>query len=113
MGSIGGISRGASIVCAYLIAKKGLTSREAIAYTHSCRKITNPNVGFRLQLARWAAFNGVEQEAQDPGPRLPGLGLLQPYPVGQAVMENIQQMIGGDAEIVKAARLKVSGPDHD
>ncbi|KAJ7052108.1 protein-tyrosine phosphatase-like protein, partial [Mycena amicta] len=51
---LGGLSRSVSVVCAYLIAAKGLTAAEAIAYTKDRRRVAHPNIGFRYQLRRWA-----------------------------------------------------------
>ncbi|KAJ7895380.1 protein-tyrosine phosphatase-like protein, partial [Mycena leptocephala] len=47
---LGGLSRSVSVVCAYLIAAKGLTAAEAIAFTKDRRRIAHPNAGFRAQL---------------------------------------------------------------
>ncbi|KAJ7253956.1 protein-tyrosine phosphatase-like protein, partial [Mycena rebaudengoi] len=52
---LGGLSRSVSVVCAYLIAMKGLTAAEAIAYMKDRRSIAHPNAGFRAQLRQWAA----------------------------------------------------------
>jgi len=45
-----GISRSATVVCAYLIAHKNMKAEEAIAYAQSKRPVVCPNLGFREQL---------------------------------------------------------------
>lgn len=49
-----GMSRSATVVCAYLIAHKDMKAEEAIAYAQSKRPIVRPNVGFRNQLEIYA-----------------------------------------------------------
>jgi protein-tyrosine phosphatase len=46
-----GVSRSATLVVAYLMIWKGMTSREALAYTLERRNI-RPNWGFLKQLAK-------------------------------------------------------------
>ncbi|KAF7361128.1 hypothetical protein MSAN_01144600 [Mycena sanguinolenta] len=96
---LGGLSRSISVVCAYLIAVKGLTAAEAIAYTKDRRRIAHPNMGFRIQLRSWATRHGLPDSSDDTDdteegsntlsrlglstgsighlPKLPGSGLLQ------------------------------------
>ena len=50
-----GISRSATVVCAYLIAEKGMTGPAAIDFVRGRRPIICPNVGFRRQLDEYAA----------------------------------------------------------
>ncbi|KAJ2914655.1 hypothetical protein MD484_g5766, partial [Candolleomyces efflorescens] len=49
-----GISRSATIVCAYVIATMQLDALEAIEYVQAKRSIVCPNSGFRLQLATFS-----------------------------------------------------------
>ena len=49
-----GISRSATVVCAYLIATNNWGAKKAIDYVRLRRPITDPNDGFRLQLAVYA-----------------------------------------------------------
>ncbi|KAF9462923.1 protein-tyrosine phosphatase-like protein [Collybia nuda] len=49
-----GISRSATIVCAYLIASSGMTAIEAITHTQAKRGIVCPNIGFRRQLETYS-----------------------------------------------------------
>lgn len=49
-----GISRSATVVCAYLIAERGMTGPNAIEFVRSKRPIVCPNVGFRRQLDEYA-----------------------------------------------------------
>ncbi|KIK61648.1 hypothetical protein GYMLUDRAFT_569688 [Collybiopsis luxurians FD-317 M1] len=49
-----GISRSATVACAYLISTAGMTAMEAIAFVQSKRKIVSPNNGFRKQLHLYA-----------------------------------------------------------
>ncbi|KAG9312854.1 protein-tyrosine phosphatase-like protein [Chiua virens] len=48
-----GISRSATLVCAYLVATTPMRSVEAIAHVRAKRGIVSPNIGFRSQLATW------------------------------------------------------------
>ncbi|KAJ3772656.1 protein-tyrosine phosphatase-like protein [Lentinula raphanica] len=50
-----GVSRSATVVCAYLIATAGMTAMESITFVQSKRKIVSPNNGFRKQLSLYAA----------------------------------------------------------
>ncbi|KAJ6624917.1 protein-tyrosine phosphatase-like protein [Mycena sp. CBHHK59/15] len=45
-----GISRSATVVCAYLVATTTMTASESIAYVQAKRSIVCPNLGFRKQL---------------------------------------------------------------
>ncbi|CDO69767.1 hypothetical protein BN946_scf184766.g12 [Trametes cinnabarina] len=45
-----GISRSPTVVCAYLIAQKSMSPREALEFVASRRQIVSPNPGFRRQL---------------------------------------------------------------
>ncbi|KAJ8516873.1 hypothetical protein ONZ45_g5885 [Pleurotus djamor] len=45
-----GISRSATVVCAYVMATKGMTAPKSIAYVQERRTIVCPNIGFRRQL---------------------------------------------------------------
>ncbi|KAF5373296.1 hypothetical protein D9615_007487 [Tricholomella constricta] len=49
-----GISRSATVVCAYLIASSGMDAREALEHTQAKRGIVCPNLGFRKQLDAYA-----------------------------------------------------------
>jgi len=49
-----GISRSATVVCAYLIATTDLGAREATVHVQSIRGIVCPNIGFRRQLEQYA-----------------------------------------------------------
>ncbi|KZP21074.1 phosphatases II, partial [Athelia psychrophila] len=51
-----GVSRSATVVCAYVIATSanGMTAGEAIDIVKAKRGIVKPNDGFRVQLARYA-----------------------------------------------------------
>jgi atypical dual specificity phosphatase len=51
-----GVSRSATVVCAYVIAtaESSMTASEAIAFVKSKRPAVRPNPGFRMQLESWA-----------------------------------------------------------
>ena len=49
-----GISRSATVVCAYLIAEHGMTATEAINFVRERRGMVCPNVGFRQQLDEYS-----------------------------------------------------------
>lgn len=58
-----GKSRSASLVLAYLIAKKGLSYSEAVTFVRSQRRHIKPNPSFTAQLKKYAAeFGRVEVE---------------------------------------------------
>ncbi|KAH7881775.1 phosphatases II [Phlebopus sp. FC_14] len=48
-----GISRSATLVCAYLIATSPMRALDALAYVQAKRGIVAPNLGFRHQLVVW------------------------------------------------------------
>ncbi|KAF8889347.1 protein-tyrosine phosphatase-like protein [Infundibulicybe gibba] len=55
-----GISRSATVVCAYVIASTGMPAPEAIAFVQEKRGIVCPNLGFRHQLETYAVqFEGI------------------------------------------------------
>ncbi|KAF7356913.1 Tyrosine-protein phosphatase yvh1 [Mycena venus] len=49
-----GVSRSATVVCAYIVATTYMTASESIAYVQSKRPIVCPNLGFRNQLQAWS-----------------------------------------------------------
>ena len=49
-----GISRSATVVCAYLIATTPMTAPEAIDFVTERRPVVSPNVGFQSQLDVYA-----------------------------------------------------------
>ncbi|KAK7036185.1 protein-tyrosine phosphatase-like protein [Favolaschia claudopus] len=132
---LGGLSRSVSVVCAYLIAAKGLTAAEAIAFTKARRSIAHPNAGFRYQLRGWAARYGLKDTddsnedaagidgiagsvmsklASSHLPKLPGSGLLHHGSVRKMVSDSVGRLAGhggNEAEILKVARTKALGPD--
>ncbi|KAF9784945.1 protein-tyrosine phosphatase-like protein [Thelephora terrestris] len=60
-----GISRSATVVCAYLIAEKGMTAPAAIDFVRGKRPVVCPNVGFQRQLGEYAiGLHGEEFEMQ-------------------------------------------------
>ena len=61
-----GISRSATVVCAYLIAEEGMTGPAAIDFVRERRPIICPNVGFRRQLDEYAVkvHGGTKEEIE-------------------------------------------------
>jgi len=55
-----GISRSATVVSAYMIATKKITSADAIAYVQKKRPVVSPNLGFRQQLDTFASKQRVQ-----------------------------------------------------
>ncbi|KAJ6561234.1 protein-tyrosine phosphatase-like protein [Mycena vulgaris] len=49
-----GISRSATVVCAYLVATTSMTATESILYVQAKRSVVCPNLGFRNQLQTWS-----------------------------------------------------------
>ncbi len=52
---MGGISRSATVVCAYLIAHRYMEPEEAVTYVQSKRPMVCLNPGFILQLELYAS----------------------------------------------------------
>ncbi|GJP29007.1 hypothetical protein CLOM_g13 [Closterium sp. NIES-68] len=53
---VAGMSRSATVVIAYLMARKGLSFQEAFAHVKKCRPIAQPNYGFMRQLEKFEAY---------------------------------------------------------
>ena len=49
-----GVSRSATVVCAYLVATTDLTAPKSIEHVQSIRGIICPNMGFRRQLDEYS-----------------------------------------------------------
>lgn len=56
---LAGMSRSATIVCAYLLATTSMNTQEAISFVRSKRSIIQPNYGFEKQLRVWEARHFV------------------------------------------------------
>ena len=76
-----GVSRSATVVCAYLIATMKMTPDEALAAVREKRDIVCPNVGFLRQLEEYSI-------------RLHGGSGKPPAKVGEKVAETIRQLTG-------------------
>lgn len=48
-----GISRSATVVCAYLVATTAMSASESIAHVKELRRVVSPNDGFRAQLGEY------------------------------------------------------------
>jgi len=61
-----GISRSATVVCAYLIAQSGMTGPSSIEFVRTKRPVVCPNVGFRRQLDEYAiqVRGGTKEEIE-------------------------------------------------
>lgn len=61
-----GISRSATVVCAYLIAQEGMTGPTAIEFVRERRPIICPNIGFQRQLDEYAVkvHGGTKEEIE-------------------------------------------------
>lgn len=63
------MSRSASTVIAYLVAREGMTLDNAIKLVRSRRPIINPNTGFRMELAQYEiATRGTSSVASSRDP---------------------------------------------
>jgi protein-tyrosine phosphatase len=62
-----GVSRSASVVCAYLIRAYGWTPAQAVQYVKSKRPAAEPNPGFITQLGEYAELLQREQRQQQAG----------------------------------------------
>lgn len=85
-----GISRSATIVCAYLIATSRMTADEAVNAVREKRPIVCPNLGFRRQLEEYAA--------QVNGGRGPGRGGPRRAKLGENVAEVIRRLTQKDKQ---------------
>lgn len=61
-----GISRSATVVCAYLIAEQGMKGSAAIDFVRGKRRIICPNMGFQRQLDEYAVkiHGGTKEEIE-------------------------------------------------
>jgi len=61
-----GISRSATVVCAYLIANHGMTGPTSIDFVREKRPIICPNIGFQRQLDEYAVrvHGGTKEEIE-------------------------------------------------
>ena len=60
-----GISRSATVVCAYLIAEQTLAASAAVDFVREKRPVVCPNIGFRRQLGEYAAnHHGTPEEVE-------------------------------------------------
>ncbi|KAK7031435.1 tyrosine-protein phosphatase yvh1 [Favolaschia claudopus] len=64
-----GVSRSATVVCAYIVATTYYTCSESIAFVQSKRPIVCPNVGFRNQLQAWSVQFYGNNAKHPPGHR--------------------------------------------
>ena len=61
-----GISRSATVVCAYLIASTKMSASDAISFAIFRRNVVCPNIGFRKQLQTYAIqYRGEKKTAKD------------------------------------------------
>jgi atypical dual specificity phosphatase len=79
-----GISRSATVVCAYLIATTQMTPNEALAAVKAKRGIVSPNMGFLRQLDE---YTRQVQAGRGKAPTRPRLG--------ENVAEIIRKFTGG------------------
>lgn len=61
-----GISRSATVVCAYLVATTTMTASDAITFAMFRRNVVCPNLGFRKQLETYAIqFRGEKKKTKN------------------------------------------------
>ena len=85
-----GVSRSATVVCAYLIATAAMSATEAIAFVTERREVASPNIGFRRQLETYAI-------------RLAG----KEVQVGRSLrsrVKKLQEQLTGDSEATSLAK---------
>jgi len=101
-----GVSRSATVVCAYLVATTTKDAAESIKFVQSQRGIVSPNLGFRKQLDEWSdRFVGNRPKRSDaPLSKFTG-----------SIADRIRQLKGGGApaplaqvEAVNASVLNAS-----
>ncbi|THH30111.1 hypothetical protein EUX98_g4080 [Antrodiella citrinella] len=81
-----GISRSATVVCAYLVATTSMTASEAIDFVKAKRPIICPNLGFRRQLETYSVrfYTGQGSFAAKSVSRITG--------VGQSIRARVKKM---------------------
>lgn len=94
-----GISRSATVVCAYLVATTDMTAAQALAAVQAKRAVVNPNYGFQRQLRKYAAQCHGES---DPALAGPGTGS------GLTVAERIRLLSGKEDAAVSVAAAAAS-----
>ena len=75
-----GISRSATVVCAYLVATESMTPHEALVAVRGKRGMVCPNIGFMRQLEEYYAT------------QLRGRAVARPSKVGGHVAEAIRKL---------------------
>ena len=83
-----GISRSATVICAYLIATTRMTPHEALAAVRAKRGIASPNSGFLRQLEEYYV-------ALTKGGGMSRAGTPRPHKVGDNVAEAIRKLTRG------------------
>lgn len=79
-----GISRSATVVCAYLVATAKMTPDEALVAVRAKRGIVHPNIGFRRQLEQYAdQLQGAQSTS-----------VARPARMGGNVAEAIRRLTG-------------------
>lgn len=90
-----GVSRSATVVCAYLVATTSMTAESSIAHVQSIRGVVSPNNGFRRQLDQYS--NQYVKLKGKPSPN-------------QAILEDVVKFGGGiAARIRKLKGIEVAG----
>ncbi|KDR80591.1 hypothetical protein GALMADRAFT_240917 [Galerina marginata CBS 339.88] len=85
-----GISRSATVVCAYLVATTDMTAAASIEYIQSIRGIVCPNIGFRKQLDQYAT-RYVKLKPQPPPMTLPDV-----FKLGGGIAARIRKLKNTD-----------------
>ncbi|KAF8159600.1 protein-tyrosine phosphatase-like protein [Crassisporium funariophilum] len=86
-----GISRSATVVCAYLVATTEMGAPESIAHVQSIRGIVCPNNGFRKQLEQYA-IRFVKNKASPPQIAMPDV-----FKISGGIAARIRKLKNGDA----------------
>jgi atypical dual specificity phosphatase len=102
-----GVSRSATVVCAYVIARaaNGMTAAEAIDKVRAKRGVVCPNYGFRLQLATYSErFVGNRGK--------PGNGQVlrrsgRSSKISDGIADRIRRFRGGGSNTVALQPIKV------
>ncbi|KAJ7493398.1 protein-tyrosine phosphatase-like protein [Mycena galericulata] len=95
-----GVSRSATVVCAYIVATTTMTATEAISYAQAKRSVVCPNHGFRNQLQTWSA-QFYSNDAKRTGSRVSRLS--------QGIAERIRELkavAGSPPTAAKRIRIK-------
>lgn len=110
-----GISRSATVVCAYVIANaaNGMTAQEAIDFVRSKRGVANPNDGFRTALAIYSERFVGSRGKQAAGGSISGPAAgTRKSKISEGIADRIRRFKGGSGSSEEAITQTVVKDDE-